>query len=165
MDLVSFAYETSSPCCNGIDSVFVWLGRGSMALSEEFKAANHRAQRRLKQTPTAIAAGYDRSSGRIVVGLGSGMELRLTPQEIEGLEHATAAQLSAIEISPSGFGLHFPKLDADIYLPALLEGILGSKTWMASRLGSLGGQQTSAAKKHAARANGKLGGRPRRVAG
>src|ERR1700683_2087116 len=44
-------------------------------------------------------------------------------------------QLEEIEISPSGFGIHFPKLDVDIYLPGLLEGFLGSKRWMAARLG------------------------------
>ena len=136
-----------------------------MGLTEEFRIANRRAQRKLKQTPTATSARYDRKSGRIVISLGSGIELRLLPQEVEGLENAMPNQLSTIEISPSGLGLHFPKLDADIYLPALLEGVLGSKKWMASRLGSLGGQQTSTAKKRAARANGKLGGRPRKAVG
>ncbi len=136
-----------------------------MALTDEFKAANRRARRRLKQTPIATAARYDRRSGRIVIGLGSGIELMLNPQSVGGLENATPAELSTIEISPSGFGLHFPKLDADLYLPSLLEGVLGSKKWMASRLGSLGGQQTSAAKKRAARANGKLGGRPKKAVG
>jgi hypothetical protein len=136
-----------------------------MALSEEFKAANRRAQRRLKQLPAATAARFDRRSARIVVTIGPGMELIISPQQVESLEDATPNQLSTIEISPSGFGLHFPKIDADIYLPALLEGVLGSKKWMASRLGRLGGQQTSTAKKRAARANGKLGGRPRKAVG
>jgi hypothetical protein len=135
-----------------------------MALHEEFRAANRRAQRKLKSTPAASAARYDRKSGRIVIGLGSGMELTFSPQSVEGLENGTAAQLSAIEISPSGFGLYFPKLDADIYLPALLEGVLGSRKWMAARLGSLGGQCTTVAKTRASRANGKLGGRPKKAA-
>jgi len=136
-----------------------------MALSEEFEAANRRAQRRLKQTPAARSAGYDRTCERIVISLGSGVDLMVKPQNVEGLERATAAQLDVIQISASGFGLYFPKLDADIYLPVLLEGVLGSKKWMASRLGSIGGQQTSTAKKRAARANGKLGGRPRKAVG
>ena len=130
-----------------------------------FKAANRRTQRKLKQTPTAASARYDRKSGRIVISLGSGVDLMVSPQNVEGLERATAAQLNVIQISPSGFGLYFPKLDADIYLPALLEDVLGSKKWMASRLGPIGGQQASTAKKRAARANGKLGGRPRKAVG
>jgi hypothetical protein len=117
----------------------------------------------LKVTSAAVAARYDRKSGRIVVSLGSGVDLMFSPKNVEGLENATGAQLNAIEISPSGFGIHFPKVDADLYLPALLEGVLGSKKWMAARLGSQGGQQTSTAKKRAARANGKLGGRPKKA--
>ena len=54
------------------------------------------------------------------------------------------------------------KKDADLYLPAILEGFLGSKKWMASRLGQAGGKSRSLAKKSASRANGRLGGRPRR---
>jgi hypothetical protein len=55
-------------------------------------------------------------------------------------------------------------LDADIYLPALLEGFLGSKRWMAGRLGAAGGRSTSTAKASAARKNGRSGGRPRKAA-
>jgi len=47
---------------------------------------------------------------------------------------ARPAQLAGIEISPSGLGLHFPQLDANLYLPALLEGFLGSRQWMASAM-------------------------------
>jgi hypothetical protein len=73
-------------------------------------------------------------------------------------------RLDEIEISPSGFGIHFPKLDADLYMPGLLEGFLGSKKWMASRLGQAGGQSRSRMKREASRENGKLGGRPRKTA-
>jgi hypothetical protein len=79
------------------------------------------------------------------------------------LETAKPNQLSKIEISPSGLGLHFPAVDADIYLPALLEGFLGSRQWMAEQLGRAGGRVTSKAKAATVRANGKLGGRPRKI--
>jgi len=48
-------------------------------------------------------------------------------------------------------------------LPGLLEGFLGSKRWIASRLGQVGGKSKSMAKRAAARVNGKLGGRPRKA--
>jgi hypothetical protein len=59
--------------------------------------------------------------------------------------------------------LHFPALDADLYLPGLLQGFLGSRRWMAAQLGKAGSRATSAAKTAAARANGKLGGRPKKA--
>lgn len=79
-------------------------------------------------------------------------------------EHAQPSQLAEMELTPSGFGIHFPAIDADIYVPALLEGFLGSRSWMAARLGQSGGKSTSATKKAAARVNGRLGGRPRKKA-
>ena len=57
----------------------------------------------------------------------------------------------------------FPKLDADLYLPALLNGWLGSRRWMAAHMGERGGRARSAAKRTASRENGKLGGRPRKA--
>ena len=67
-----------------------------------------------------------------------------------------------IEISPSGLGIHFPRVDADIYLPALLETMLGSKRWMAADVGRIGGTASTKVKAAAARRNGKLGGRPKK---
>jgi hypothetical protein len=132
---------------------------------DEFVAATERAQRQLGRTHPATAARYNKRMGLIVIELGPGLALMLDPHQAEGLQGATSSQLSAIEISPSGLGLHFPKLDADLYVPGLLEGVLGSKKWMASRLGAAGGKRSSIAKKRASRANGKLGGRPRKIAG
>jgi Protein of unknown function (DUF2442) len=130
---------------------------------EEFEAASQRASALLARTPKAIAARYDRRDGRIVIDLSSDISIAFKPHNAQGLEHANASQLSKIEISPSGLGLRFPALDADLYLPSLLEGFLGSKRWMAARLGKLGGQTRSRAKTAAARSNGKLGGRPRKT--
>src|SRR5712691_2715315 len=134
-----------------------------MASHDEFAAAVRRAERRLRTGPSAVAARYDRRSKRIVIRLSSGLDIGFAPRDAEGLENAKSEQLEPIEISPSGFGIHFPKLDADLYLPALLEGLLGSRAWMAARLGARGGKATSSAKSSAARANGRLGGRPRKT--
>jgi hypothetical protein len=112
--------------------------------------------------PKAVSAQYDRRIGRIVILLSSGLEVAFSPHNAQGLEGALPADLDSIEISPSGFGIHFPKLDADLYLPAVLAGFLGSEKWMASRLGSAGGKSRSAAKTSAAKRNGQLGGRPRK---
>ena len=70
--------------------------------------------------------------------------------------------LKTIEISPSGLGLYFPRLDADVYIPALLDGVFGSANWTARQMGASGGKARSTAKATAARENGKRGGRPRK---
>lgn len=136
-----------------------------MVAHDHFELANRRAKKLQMAVPKAIAAHYDRASGRIVVGLSSGLDVSFSPHDAQGLEGAKPWQFEEIEISPSGFGIHFPRLDADLYVPGLLEGFLGSKRWMASRLGQLGGKSRSAAKKAASRANGRLGGRPQKAAG
>src|SRR6266540_4295029 len=134
-----------------------------MAGREEFNRANARAAARRAAVPTAIAARYDRRLGRLIISLSTGVDVMFAPHDAQGLERAKPSSLSAIEISPSGLGLHFPRLDADLYLPALLEGFFGSKRWMAARLGQSGGRARTAAKARAARSNGRLGGRPRRA--
>lgn len=133
-----------------------------MALSS-FEAAKQRAREKQALIPHAITARYDRRADRIVVQLSSKLDVSFSPRVVEGLENAEPSQLDKIEISPSGFGLHFPKLDADVYVPGLLEGMLGSRRWMAARLGQAGGRSSTPAKKAAARANGRLGGRPKKT--
>jgi uncharacterized protein DUF2442 len=135
-----------------------------MVSREALKKADARAARMRAHGPFAVAARYDRRSGRIVVALSSGIDVMFGPENAQGLQGAKPAQLGIIEISPSGLGLHFPKLDADLYLPALLDGWLGSRRWMAARMGGQGGRARSAAKRAASRENGKFGGRPRRTA-
>ncbi len=133
-----------------------------MASLNEFKRANRRAKDLEARIPRAVTAHYDRKIGRIVVHLSSGLIVSFSPSDVEGLEDARPSQLKEIQISPSGFGIHVPALDADLYVPGLLEGFLGSKAWMASRLGQMGGQSRSKRKRAASRANGKLGGRPKK---
>lgn len=130
---------------------------------DEFEAANTRATARLAKTPKAISARYDRRIGRLVVELSSGLAVSFKPHDAQGLEQAKPDDLADIEISPSGLGLHFPNLDADLYLPALLEGFLGSRKWMAAAMGKAGGHSASKVKAAASRTNGKLGGRPRKT--
>ena len=118
----------------------------------------------LDATPRAIAARYDRRVSRVMVSLSNGLELAFPPHLAEGLADAKPADLAAIEITPAGLGLHWPRLDADLYLPALLQGVFGSPRWMAGLLGKSGGLARTAAKAAAARENGRKGGRPRKRA-
>jgi hypothetical protein len=133
-----------------------------MAPRTEYARARARAERRRLEEPYAVNVRYDARQQRIVVELNTGLTVVFPPSLIEGLQEARPRDLRDIEISPSGFGLHFPRVDADVYLPGLLAGSLGSRRWMAAQLGKRGGGVRSAAKAAAARSNGKLGGRPRK---
>lgn len=130
---------------------------------DEYMAANKRAADRRRRTPTAMAVRYDRRIGRIVIDLSSGIQVAFRPHDAQGLEHAKPEELSEIEISPSGLGIHFPKLDADLYLPALLEGFLGSRRWMAPKSGKPSDKATTDAKAAVVRENGQRGRRPRKA--
>jgi hypothetical protein len=88
-----------------------------------------------------VAARYDGERDRIVVELSTGAEVAFPPHDAQGLEAAKPEDLAEIAIDPPGFGLHFPRLDADLYLPALLQGLLGSKAWAASRMGQAAGRK------------------------
>jgi hypothetical protein len=131
-----------------------------MVSRNEFERANARAKARRQSTAHATSARFEK--GRIVVELSTGLTISFHPRDAQGLENARPADLRDIEISPSGLGLHFPRLETDLYIPALLEGFFGSRRWAAAQLGARGGKATSAAKAEAARANGLRGGRPRK---
>lgn len=130
---------------------------------DELKRAEERLATR-REAGHAIAARYDRRTSRVVVTLNTGVQLAFPSRLAEGLAGASPEDLAEIEISPTGLGLHWPKLDADVYVPALLQGLFGSKNWMARELGANGGRSRSEAKAAAARANGRRGGRPRKTA-
>jgi hypothetical protein len=100
---------------------------------KEFEEANRRAREFDASHPKALSALYDQSTGMVVLRLNNGKDFKFPAHDAQGLENATPAQLSSIEISPSGYGIHFPKLDADLWVPSLLEGVFGSKKWMAER--------------------------------
>lgn len=133
-----------------------------MLTNEDIRKANERAANRRRDEPHIVKAHYDAKLGRVILSLSSGAWFAFRPEDAEGLEEATSAQLEKIEITPSQFGLCFPLLDAWFSLPGLLKGSFGSRKWMAQRLGAAGGAARSKAKTVAARANGKLGGRPRK---
>lgn len=98
-----------------------------------------------------------------MLDLSTGIEVAFRPQDAQGLEHAKPEQLVGIEISPCGLGLHFPALDVNLYLPTLLDGFLGSRRWMAAAMGKHRGKAAAEAKAAVARANGRLGGRPKKI--
>ncbi len=136
-----------------------------MALTDEDIIRAEEAMKvKMAANPRATAARYDKRRCRVVVSLDNGLELAFPPHLAEGLEKAAPGDLADIEITPAGLGLHWPRLDADLYLPALMSGVFGSPRWMAGQMGRKGGSARTAAKAEAARANCQRGGRPRKAA-
>ncbi len=133
-----------------------------MATSDEQLASAEARIQALRQAGHVRAARYDPTADRVIISLNTGLDLVFPPSLAEGLAGGDANALSVIEISPSGLGLHWPALDADLYVPGLLQGQFGSRHWVAAELGGQGGRTRSAAKTAAAQANGRKGGRPRK---
>jgi hypothetical protein len=120
--------------------------------------------RRLRNEPLVTAVEYKPGPGLdlIILHLSNGRRHVIPRELLQGLESGTSKQITQVEIVGGGTGLHWPDLDADLYVPTLLRGVYGARQWMA-KIGRNGGLARSRAKKAASRANGKLGGRPRRT--
>jgi hypothetical protein len=140
-----------------------------MAISEKDVADAEARANETRRAGYAIRARYDGRRRRIIIGLDSGLEITVPAEMIEGLQGASNDELSEIEVSPNGLGLHWQALDADVYVPALMNGVFGtarfmSETTAAQMIGARGGRSKSSAKGEAARRNGQKGGRPRKTA-
>lgn len=126
----------------------------------EIDAANARGRELAASTPLASRARFDRRNGRIVVELNNGAMFAFRPELAQGLAGADPEALADIHLSGGGYGLHWPRLDVDLAVPALLAGVFGTARWMAAQAG----RASSPAKAAAARRNGHKGGRPRKAA-
>lgn len=136
-----------------------------MAITDEDRiSAEARMTKRLSAHPKAIRARFDRRRSRLVIGFDNGLELAFPPRLAQGLETGTPDELSVIEVSPVGDALYWPALDADLLVAPLLQGVFGSKNWMARQMGAVGGRARTAAKSEAARTNGRKGGRRKKTA-
>jgi hypothetical protein len=135
------------------------------ATDTQLEAAEARGRDMLATDIRASAAHYDRPTGRVVVDLTNGCAYAFPARLVQDLQGASDQDLALVEVDGMGFNLHWPALDADLYVPALLAGVFGTRAWMTRELARVAGQAKSPAKAKAARANGAKGGRPRKAAG
>ena len=126
-----------------------------------FEKATAAGQRLLARGPLATAVSF--KAGRVHVELNNGCAFAFPAAHAQELAGASAQALRQIDITAGGLNLYFPRLDADLHVPNLVKGVLGTKRWM-SQIGAMGGRAHSAAKVQAAKSNGKLGGRPKKTA-
>jgi len=100
--------------------------------ADAYEAAEREGALQRALLPAAVAVRYDGATDRVLVVLDTGVELAFAPWLVQGLGGAEAGDLVEAEISPSGHGVHFPRLNADVFLPGLLEGVMGTRRWMAT---------------------------------
>ncbi|HWK45008.1 MAG TPA: DUF2442 domain-containing protein [Stellaceae bacterium] len=120
---------------------------------QEFDAITRRTAERMKRQLLAVSARYDRRGGRVMITLNNGTVVGFPLSVLPGLERATPDDLRKIEIEGGGYGLHVARLDADISVPQLLADQLGSTT-----------MRRAMSRSTASKANGRMGGRPRKDA-
>lgn len=118
---------------------------------QEFDAITRRTTQRMKHQLLAVDARYDRRGGRVMITLTNGVVVGFPLSVLPGLESATPEDLRNIEVEGGGYGLHVASLDADISVPTLLADQLGSTI-----------MRRAVARANASKANGRLGGRPRK---
>ncbi|MFV0275907.1 MAG: DUF2442 domain-containing protein [Parahaliea sp.] len=128
----------------------------------EFTNAKARGQGVLETEPRARSARYNRKTGQVTVELVNGCSYIFPSHLVQDLSDATADELADVEVDGVGFNLHWPGLDVDLYVPALVAGVFGTRDWMRKALARQAGSSTSVAKAAAARENGRKGGRPRK---
>ena len=121
------------------------------------QAAILRGQDADRIEPRAEGAVYDQERDLVLVMLRGGYAFGFPSGAMEGLQGATAQELSKVRISPSGDGLHWEGLDVDVSLTGLMMRALNLREWAPRILGQI----RSEAKARAARKNGMKGGRPR----
>jgi hypothetical protein len=138
--------------------------RSDEEILAQIPAARQRARAARTSEPRAKSARYDRARGLVIVELRNGAYFGFPAQLGQGLRGASPDELAEVEVSPSGEALHWERLNADLRVPALLQGMFGTRAWMRE-LGRIGGRARSEAKARAARLNGAKGGRPRKPAG
>jgi len=111
------------------------------------EAITRRTAERMKHQLLAVSARYDRRGGRVMIALNNGAVVGFPLASLPGMENATPDELRHIVVEGEGVAC----LDADISVPQLLADQLGSTV-----------MKRAVVRASASRANGRLGGRPRK---
>jgi hypothetical protein len=86
------------------------------------------------KTQRAVAARYDPRCRALVVVLDSKLELRVRRNDLGAKSRgASARELAAIELLPSGLGVSWPRLGTQVSISDLLAGRLAAKRWHNKR--------------------------------
>lgn len=98
-------------------------------LINKIEKARNNTERKIERR--AINVRYDCKNDKIIIQFVDGSEFRFNSKLGQGLQNATPEQLAEVEITPSGKGLHWETLDADLSIPDLLQNVYGNQKWMS----------------------------------
>jgi Protein of unknown function (DUF2442) len=139
----------------------------------EIERVRQETAARDRSEPRARSAHFDRASGRLVLELTNGVTVLVPADLLQGVAGAAPELIEEVEVTARGYGLHWPTLDADLAVPAIVSGIFGTRAWMAQlaergqlaavETGRRGSRKASSAKAAAMRTTGRKSGQPRKV--
>ena len=136
------------------------LGYTKIDLERQFKEATKRGEESLKHDPRAVSASYQ--NGEVTVRLMSGWSFSFDPRRYKFLKNATDEELSDVKPLGFGFALEWESIDQHLGVGSLVLDLIGHK-YLNVETARRRGEATSEKKKTASRANGKLGGRPKKT--
>ncbi|MFM9902973.1 MAG: DUF2442 domain-containing protein [Pyrinomonadaceae bacterium] len=140
-----------------------------LEFERQFAEATARGEASLATLPKADSASYDSANAEVVIKLRNGAKLVIPTKLIQGLQTEDESALGDIELFLDGTEIHWPTLDVQMYVKSLINGVFGTPRWIEqlkqhySTIGAKGGSIKSARKSESSRANGRKGGRPRKV--
>jgi hypothetical protein len=74
------------------------------------------------QHQTILASSVETTPGSLIIHLQEGTTVPIAWQHLPGkLQHASAVQRECLELSPGGYGIHWPLLDEDLSIKGIVQ--------------------------------------------
>ena len=86
---------------------------------------------RAQDASALVDARYDADSDSVVLTFRGGGSMTIPRRVIPGLELQPASALESMTISPAGNALRWPSMDADVYVPGLVQRAFGKRLFAA----------------------------------
>lgn len=129
----------------------------------QIRAAEARGRKMYETEPRASSVTYEPATGKVVLDLVNGCTYAFPARLVQDLVGASDESLGHVELGGAGFNLHWPTLDVDLYVPALVSGVFGTRKWMAGEFARIAGRVGAPAKGAATLSDGAKGRRSRKI--
>ncbi len=103
-----------------------------MVTQQEHDEATRRGEELVRDEPGAVSVRFDPATRRVTIDLNRGYSVSFSPERAQVLANASAEDLAECEITSAGLGIYFPKLDHDMWVPAIVKGRFGNDRWEAA---------------------------------